>query len=116
MGMKQKYHGDVTVIPQNMTLMEQIGLSCVVNPTVAHMRAYLLGGKKALFPHAQRINLFTMWERFIRNTVKEITCESVSESALPMHAMVVNPKLAQTRARASSSDVASDLPNPKRSC
>jgi len=50
----QKYHGDVTVSPR-FTFGESVGFKVVCNPTVQDMRHYLRGGKRAVWPHACRI-------------------------------------------------------------
>ena len=50
----QKYHGDVTVSPR-FTFGESVGFKVICNPSVADMRHYLRGGKRALWPHVCRI-------------------------------------------------------------
>lgn len=47
---KQKYHGDVTMVP-SFTPMESIGLKAVMNPTTADIRGYISGGERAAWPH-----------------------------------------------------------------
>ena len=50
----QKYHGDVTVSPR-FTFGESVGFKVICNPSVADMKHYLRGGKRALWPHVCRI-------------------------------------------------------------
>jgi TAG lipase/steryl ester hydrolase/phospholipase A2/LPA acyltransferase len=45
---KQKYHGNVTIVPQ-MSMTQSMGLHAIVNPTVEAMDRYIMGGKKAVW-------------------------------------------------------------------
>jgi hypothetical protein len=47
---KQKYHGDVTMVP-SFTPMESIGLKAVLNPTTEDIAGYISGGERAAWPH-----------------------------------------------------------------
>lgn len=51
---KQKYHGDVTIVPP-MSLSQSLGLVITRNPTEADMVNYITGGKMATWPHIAHI-------------------------------------------------------------
>lgn len=47
---KQKYHGDLTLVPR-FTTMQVFGLKSLVNPTVEDMEIYLKNGQVAAWPY-----------------------------------------------------------------
>jgi len=47
---KQKYHGDVTMVP-SLSPIESIGLKAIMNPTPKHMLGYIAGGERTAWPH-----------------------------------------------------------------
>lgn len=47
---KQKYHGNLTLVPR-FTTMQTFGLKALVNPTVADMEVYLQNGEMAAWPY-----------------------------------------------------------------
>mmetsp|Transcript_37641 Transcript_37641/g.120743 ORF Transcript_37641/g.120743 Transcript_37641/m.120743 type:complete len:839 (-) Transcript_37641:460-2976(-) len=57
----QKYVGDVTIAPR-FTYMQSIGISAIIQPNVDDMKHYLLGGKRAVYPHANRIRHMLLLE------------------------------------------------------
>ena len=46
---KQKYHGNLTLVPR-FTAMQTFGLKALVNPTVRDMEGYLKYGQAAAWP------------------------------------------------------------------
>jgi len=47
---KQKYHGDITLVPR-FTRMQLLGMKALVNPTVEDMEQYLQNGQSAAWPY-----------------------------------------------------------------
>lgn len=47
---KQKYHGDLTLVPR-FTTLQVFGLKALVNPTVRDMEIYLQNGQSAAWPY-----------------------------------------------------------------
>jgi hypothetical protein len=47
---KQKYHGNLTLVPR-FTAMQTFGLAALVNPTVNDMENYLKFGQIAAWPY-----------------------------------------------------------------
>jgi hypothetical protein len=47
---KQKYHGNITLVPR-FTTMQTFGLKALVNPTVEDMEIYLKFGQSAAWPY-----------------------------------------------------------------
>ena len=70
----QKYHGDVTITPK-FTYMQSIGISAIIQPDRQDMRQYLLGGKRAVYPHANRIRHMLMLETTLLDCVHQTRTE-----------------------------------------
>jgi len=51
---KQKYHGDLTLVPR-FTKMQTFGLNVLMNPDVQHMKNYLKFGQLAAWPYLRTI-------------------------------------------------------------
>jgi len=51
---KQKYHGNLTLVPR-FTKMQTFGLNVLVNPDVQHMKNYLKFGQLAAWPYLRTI-------------------------------------------------------------
>ena len=51
---KQKYHGNVTIVPR-MNIMQIIGVKALLNPTFEDMQHYLKNGQQAAWPHIHQI-------------------------------------------------------------
>jgi predicted acylesterase/phospholipase RssA len=51
---KQKYHGDLTIVPR-FTTMQTFGLKALSNPTVEDMEGYLENGQRATWPYINAI-------------------------------------------------------------
>mmetsp|Transcript_19905 Transcript_19905/g.25971 ORF Transcript_19905/g.25971 Transcript_19905/m.25971 type:complete len:804 (-) Transcript_19905:92-2503(-) len=68
---KQKYHGDVTMVP-NFTPMESIGLKAVMNPTTLDIRGYIDGGERAAWPRINRIRFMMRTEICLRQCVAKL--------------------------------------------
>lgn len=64
----QKYHGDVTIAPR-FTYMQSIGISAITQPNKDEMIQYLLGGKRAVYPHANRIRHMLLLETTLSDCV-----------------------------------------------
>lgn len=47
---KQKYHGNITLVPR-FTVMQVFGLKALVNPSASDMEIYLQNGQMAAWPH-----------------------------------------------------------------
>ncbi|GMI23611.1 hypothetical protein TeGR_g2443, partial [Tetraparma gracilis] len=58
---KQKYHGDITIIPK-MRLLDVLGIKAFLNPTVEDMRHYLRHGEVATWPAIDHIRQTTRFE------------------------------------------------------
>jgi len=63
---KQKYHGDVTIVPR-FTPAESFGLKAVLNPTVQDMEHYIRGGERAAWAHINRIRALMRTETTLRD-------------------------------------------------
>ncbi len=61
---KQKYHGDVTLVPR-FTKMQLFGLKSLVNPDVEDMKIYLQNGQSAAWPYLQVIKEMLRGEKAI---------------------------------------------------
>jgi hypothetical protein len=68
---KQKYHGDVTMVP-SFTPMESIGLKAVMNPSPEDIRGYITGGDKATWPRINRIRFMMRTELCLRSCVAKL--------------------------------------------
>lgn len=68
---KQKYHGNLTIVPQ-MKMQELTGLKALLNPTRKDMRSYLRGGTLATFPHISRLKAMLQWEACLATAVDEV--------------------------------------------
>jgi TAG lipase/steryl ester hydrolase/phospholipase A2/LPA acyltransferase len=68
---KQKYHGDVTIVPK-FKLAESFGLKAVMNPPVEDMRHYITGGQQATWPHVNRIKHMMRTEKTLRDCMASI--------------------------------------------
>jgi len=65
----QKYHGDVTIAPR-FTYLQSIGISAISQPTRQDMEHYLLGGRRAVYPHANRIRHMLLLETTLGDCVQ----------------------------------------------
>eukprot|EP00978_Attheya_sp_CCMP212_P005172 scaffold11462_cov49-Attheya_sp.AAC.3 len=61
---KQKYHGNITLVPR-FTTMQTFGLKALVNPTVEDMEIYLKFGQSAAWPYINVIQEMLRLERAI---------------------------------------------------
>ena len=68
---KQKYHGDVTIVP-GFTALESIGLKAVMNPTKKDIEGYITGGERATWPHVNRIRFMLRTETCLRRCVMNL--------------------------------------------
>jgi Predicted esterase of the alpha-beta hydrolase superfamily len=61
---KQKYHGDLTLVPR-FTTLQVFGLKSLVNPDVEDMKVYLQNGQSAAWPYLRVIKEMLRLERAI---------------------------------------------------
>merc|ERR1712110_902550 len=72
---KQKYHGNVTIVPE-MSMTQSIGLHAIINPSLQAMDRYIMGGKKAVRPHIQYITHLVRLEAKIHNCLSALSREA----------------------------------------
>uniref|UniRef100_A0A7S2WPK1 PNPLA domain-containing protein n=1 Tax=Rhizochromulina marina TaxID=1034831 RepID=A0A7S2WPK1_9STRA len=68
---KQKYHGDVTIVPR-FTPAESFGLKAVLNPSVVDMEHYIRGGERAAWAHLNRIRFLMRTETTLRECLARL--------------------------------------------
>ena len=68
---KQRYHGDVTIIPE-MRISDSLGLKAILNPTVEDMRVYISEGAKATWIHIDLISHMLSMESAIWKAVEKL--------------------------------------------
>lgn len=68
---KQKYHGDVTIMP-DFTSTESFGLSAVANPSAQDIEHYISGGQAATWPHINRIKAMMRTESMLRGCISTL--------------------------------------------
>lgn len=81
---KQKYHGDVTMVP-NLSIMESIGLKAIMNPTAVHMKGYIAGGERAAWPHINRIRFMMRTEICLRRCVSKLRTLLIERLTSSLH-------------------------------
>ena len=69
---KQKYHGDLTLVPR-FTTLQIFGLKAVVNPSEADMKQYLQDGQSAAWPYLGLIREMLRQERAIDRCLAKLT-------------------------------------------
>ncbi|GMH79748.1 hypothetical protein TrST_g5355 [Triparma strigata] len=69
---KQKYSGDVTIVPR-MRSLDVIGIKAFMNPTVADMQTYIKEGAEATYAHVDHISHLLKIEREVNEAVKSLS-------------------------------------------
>lgn len=75
---KQKYTGDVTIVPR-MRSLDVIGVKAFLNPTVEDMQTYIKEGAEATYPHIKHIKHLTDIEREVNDAVNKLSADSEEE-------------------------------------
>jgi predicted acylesterase/phospholipase RssA len=68
---KQKYHGDLTLMPR-FTTLQIFGLKALVNPSVEDMKVYLQNGQSAAWPYLGAIREMLRVERALDRCINRL--------------------------------------------
>ncbi len=68
---KQKYHGDLTLVPR-FTTLQIFGLKALVNPDVEDMKVYLQNGQSAAWPYLNVIREMLRLEKAIDRCISRL--------------------------------------------
>jgi len=79
---KQKYHGNLTLVPR-FTTMQTFGLNSLSNPTVKDMENYLQNGQAAAWPYLSVIKEMLRLETSIDNCISRLT-ERIQQGSIDL--------------------------------
>ena len=71
---KQKYHGNVTLVPK-MNMMQIIGVKALLNPTIKDMEHYLRKGQECVWPYCKLIKHMLIHEEALQNAISALESE-----------------------------------------